>query len=199
MKKTMLHLMICLIAFCVCGCSTSTRTMPTKEKAELLFSENYELINTAAELLWKHCYELDDLINDGESTLLLYSRGRTKDDFPYTRTSLTAEEKSKVFSAWSILDENGVSVTYHMSLTDQAPVIAIHCGFDELGRSFGYFYIRPVENSQNDCLQDTVDKRIEYNGYNNENTYAEWLALDSAYWYQGITTMVLWRFSDGNI
>lgn len=83
--------------------------------------------------------ELDGLVIDGESRLLLYSRGRTQEEFPYSRTSLTTGEKSLIFAAWSVLDENGVSITYHMSLPDQAPVIAIHCGFDEIGRSFGYF------------------------------------------------------------
>lgn len=77
------------------------------------------------------------------------------------------------------------------SLPDQAPVIAIHCGFDEMGRSFGYFYIRPVANEENGSLQDTVDKRIVYNGYNNSNSYAEWLSLSNDYWYQGTTAMVL--------
>lgn len=179
--------------FCLCACSTSINTMPTRERAEYLFGENYELINTAVTLLWEHYYELDSLVNDGEDTLLLYNRGRTKDDFPYSRTSLTAEEKSQIFAAWSVLDENGASITYHMSVPDQAPVIAIHCGFDEMGRSFGYFYIRPVGNEENDSLQDTVDKRIAYNGYNNSNAYVEWLPLGTDYWYQGTTAIVLYE------
>lgn len=169
------------------------KTMPTKEKAECLFVENYELINSAVSLLWEHYYELDCLVNDGEDTLLLYNRGRTKDDFPYSRTSLTVEEKSTIFSAWSILDKNGASITYHMSLPDQAPVIAIHCGFDEIGRSFGYFYIRPVIKSEDGYSQDTINKRIEYNGYSNVNVYVEWLPLDNDYWYQGTTEMVLYE------
>ena len=178
--------------FCLCSCSTSTKTMPTREKAEYLFAENYELINTAVRLLWKHHDELDGLVIDGESRLLLYSRGRTQEEFPYSRTSLTTGEKSLIFAAWSVLDENGVSITYHMSLPDQAPVIAIHCGFDEIGRSFGYFYIRPVENEENGSLQDTVDKRIVCNGYSNLNAYVEWVPL-SDYWYQGTTAMVLYE------
>ncbi len=136
--------------------------------------------------------ELDGLAIDGESRLLLYSRGRTQEEFPYSRTSLTTGEKSLIFAAWSVLDENGVLITYHMSLPDQAPVIAIHCGFDEMGRSFGYYYIRPVENEENGGLQDTVDKRIVCNGYSNLNAYVEWVPL-SDYWYQGTTAMVLYE------
>lgn len=52
--------------------------------------------------------ELDGLVIDGESRLLLYSRGRTQEEFPYSRTSLTTGEKSLIFAAWSVLDENGV-------------------------------------------------------------------------------------------
>lgn len=79
--------------------------MPTREKAEYLFAENYELINTAVRLLWKHHDELDGLVIDGENRLLLYSRGRTQEEFPYSRTSLTTGEKSLIFAAWSVLDE----------------------------------------------------------------------------------------------
>lgn len=191
MKKFALNSLLLLMFFCLCGCSASTNPVPTREKAEHLFGENYELINTAVTILWEHYYELDNLVNDGESTLLLYSCGKMKDDFPYSGTSLTEEERSQVFAAWSALDENGASITYHKSLPDQTPMIAIHCGFDEMGRSFGYFYIRPVANEENGSLQDTVDKRIVYNGYNNSNSYAEWLSLSNDYWYQGTTAMVL--------
>lgn len=193
MKKLALYSLLLLMIFSLCSCSTSINTMPTKEKTEYLFSENYEIINTAVTLLWEHHYELDCLVNDGEDTLLLYNRGRIKDDFPYSQTSLTAEEKEQIFSAWRVLDKNGASITYHMSLPDQAPVIAIHCGFDEMGRGFGYYYIRPVENEENDSLQYTVDKRIVYNGYSNSNAYVEWLPLGNDYWYQGTTAMVLYE------
>lgn len=193
MRKAARYLLLLLVAFSLCGCSVSDQAMPTKEGARKLFDENYELINTAVTLLWKHYDELDSLVNDGEDTLLLYSRGRTKDDFPYSRTLLASEEKSQIFTAWSVLDENGASITYHMSLPDQAPVIAIHCGFDEMGRSFGYYYIRPVENEENGSLQDAVEKRILYNGYNNSNAYVEWLPLSNDYWYQGTTAMVLYN------
>lgn len=72
-----------------------------------------------------------------------------------------------------------------MTLPDQAPVIAIHCGYDEQKRSFGDYYIRPVENAENGDAQATVDKRILYNGYKNPNSYAEWQPLSSEYWHQG--------------
>lgn len=170
--------------------------MPTREMAEHLFSENYELINTAATLLWEHHDELDLLVNDYESRLLLFNRGRTKDDFPYSRMSLTDEEKETIFAAWGVLNQNGASITYHMSLPSQAPVIAIHCGFDEFGRGFGYYYIRPVGYSDDDCLQATVDGRIESNGYSNANTYVEWLPLDNDYWYQGTTAGALHDVTD---
>ncbi len=192
-KKLVLCLSLLVSCFILCSCSVPNKVMPTKEKAKELFDENYELINVAVTLLWEHYYELDCLVNDGESRLLLYNRGRTKDDFPYSRTSLTDEEKDTIFAAWSVLDKNGASITYHMSLPDQAPVIAIHCGFDEMGRSFGYYYIRPVGYNDNDCLQATVDKRIEYNNYSNINAYIEWLPLDNDYWYQGTTAVVLYE------
>ena len=62
MKKLALNLLLLLMIFCLCSCSTSTKTMPTREKAEYLFAENYELINTAVRLLWKHHDELDGLV-----------------------------------------------------------------------------------------------------------------------------------------
>lgn len=168
--------------------------MPTKEKAQELFVENYELINTAATLLWEHYDELDCLVSDGEDMVNMYSHGRKEDDFPYTQTSLTSEEKSAIFAAWRLLGTNGLQVTYHMSLPEQAPVIAVHCGYDKIGRAFGYYYIRPVETSVNDSAQDTVEKRIACNNYNNANSYVEWQPLDYDYWYQGTTKMELYRY-----
>ena len=81
-----------------------------------------------------------------------------------------------------------------MSLPEQAPVIAVHCGYDKIGRAFGYYYIRPVETSENDSAQDTVEKRIACNNYNNANSYVEWQPLDYDYWYQGTTKMELYRY-----
>ena len=82
MKRIVFFIILFMALFSFCGCSAPDKSMPTKEKAMELFGEHYELINSAAALIWEHYAELDRLVNEGESRLLLYNYGRTKDDFP---------------------------------------------------------------------------------------------------------------------
>lgn len=192
MRKIRILLACLLLVLFPGSCAVSVQPMPTMEEAQRLFNEHYELINTSVELLWAHHAELDQLVNEGESRLLLFSQGMTEADFPYKQTSLTEEEIARIFTAWRTLAENGVSVTYHMALPDQAPVIAIHCGFDAEGRSFGYFYIRPIETDAV-LAQAAVDRRIACNGYNNAASYASWQALPYDHWYQGKTAHPSYR------
>lgn len=191
MKRLTRYAALWLMAMLLVGCAAQRPPMPTREKAEELFRDNFALIDSAAALLWEHHDELDTLVSDGESRVNMYSNGRTEDDFPYSKTSLTEEDKAVIFSAWRLLGSNALNVTYHMALPGQAPVIALYCGYDEQGRSFGYYYIRPVE--EGDAAQDTVTRRIESNGYSNTLSYAEWQPLDCDFWYQGTTALAHYR------
>ena len=198
MKKRWLLAGLLVMVFILSGCTAlippTENLLNTKEKAQALFDENFPLIDAAAQLLWEHHAELDSLVSEGESRVNLYSRGRKETDFPYNRMSLTAEEKATIFAAWRILDPCGLSVTYHMALSNQAPVIALHCGYDEAGHSFGCFYIRPVaEHEEGMTPQDTVARRIERNNYSNPKSYAQWYSLDHDNWYQGTTAYIRYR------
>ena len=191
MKRLARYAALLFMAMLLAGCAAQRSPMPTRERAEELFRDNFALIDSAVSLLWEHHDELDALVSDGESRVNMYSNGRTEEDFPYSQTSLTEEEKAVIFSAWRLLGSNALNVTYHAALPGQAPVIALYCGYDEQGRSFGYFYIRPVE--EGDAAQDTVARRIESNGYSNALSYAEWQPLDHDDWYQGTTALVHYR------
>lgn len=176
------------------GCSVPEKpSMPTKSAGQQLFHEHYPEINKVIDLLWEHYAEFDDLVFEGEDTLHLFSRGWTKEDWRYAQSSLTEEEKDCVFSLWSLLDTNGLSVTYYQSHPTLAPVFALHCGFDEDGRSFGYYYIRPVNGDDAELMpQEAIDKRIFNEGFSNPDSYAEWSETEYKYWHQGTTQAVLY-------
>ena len=70
---------------------------PTKEMGEKLFHENFDLVNDAAELIWEHYDEFDNLVIEGESKLHLFCNGWTKDYYPYSETSLTKKEKDIIY------------------------------------------------------------------------------------------------------
>lgn len=150
------------LLLCLSGCSVPEEPpMPTKSAGQQLFHEHYLEINEVVELLWVHGTEFDSMFSEGEDTLHLFSRGWTKEDWRYARTTLTEDEKDRIFSVWNLLDTNALSVTYYQSHPTLAPVIALHCGFDEDGRSFGYYYIRPVNGDDAELTpQETIDKRI---------------------------------------
>ncbi|MGN1021433.1 MAG: hypothetical protein ACI4O7_13800 [Aristaeellaceae bacterium] len=140
MKKATQYVVLWLIVFSLSGCSVSRPPMPTKEKAQELFHDNYALINTAATLLWEHYDELDCLVSDGKSMVNMYSNGRSEDDFPYSQTSLTEDEKAVIFTAWRLLGSNVLNVTYHMSLPEQAPVIALYGHYHDGTHTFHIWY-----------------------------------------------------------
>lgn len=194
-RVALLTVTLVVLLFSLAGCSVPGKPpMPTKRTGQLLFHENYSEINEVVELLWAHGTEFDSMVSEGEDTLHLFSRGWTKEDWRYARTTLTEDEKDRIFSVWNLLDTNALSVTYYQSHPTLAPVIALHCGFDEDGRSFGYYYIRPVNDTDAELTsQETIDKRIANEGFNNPNSYAEWSETEFEYWYQGTTTDVLYE------
>lgn len=193
-RAALLTLTLVMLLFSLAGCSVPGKPpMPTKRTGQLLFHENYSEINEVVELLWEHCAEFDAMVSDGEDTLHLFSRGWAKEDWRYARTSLSEAEKDSIFSVWNLLDSNGLSVTYYQSHPTLAPVFALHCGFDEEGRSFGYYFIRPINGADAALTpQETVETRIVSEGFNNPNSYAEWSETEYAYWYQGTTRDVLY-------
>lgn len=194
-RVALLTVTLVVLLFSLAGCSVPGKPpMPTKRTGQLLFHENYSEINEVVELLWAHGTEFDSMVSEGEDTLHLFSRGWTKEDWRYARTTLTEDEKDRIFSVWNLLDTNALSVTYYQSHPTLAPVIALYCGFDEDGRSFGYYYIRPVNDTDAELTsQETIDKRIANEGFNNPNSYAEWSETEFEYWYQGTTTDVLYE------
>ena len=191
----LLTITLVTLLFSLSGCTVSEKPpMPTKSAGQQLFHEHYPEINEVVGLLWEHYAEFDSLILEGEDTLHLFSRGWTKEDWRYARTTLTEEEKDRIFSVWSLLDTNGLSVTYYQSHPTLAPVIALHCGFDESGRSFSYYYIRPTDSDDAVLTpQEAIDKRIVNEGFNNPNSYAEWSETEFEYWYQSTTKDVLYE------
>ena len=186
------------LLMCLSGCSVPEEPpMPTKRAGQQLFHEHYLEINEVVELLWAHGTEFDSMVSEGEDTLHLFSRGWTKEDWRYARTTLTEDEKDRIFSVWNLLDTNALSVTYYQSHPTLAPVITLHCGFDEDGRSFGYYYIRPVNDTDAELTsQETIDKRIANEGFNNPNSYAEWSETEFEYWYQGTIQAVLYEVNE---
>ena len=184
-----------MLLFALARCSVTEKpSMPTKSAGQQLFHEHYPEINKVIELLWEHYAEFDALVSEGEDTLHLFSRGWTKEDWRYARTTLTEDEKDRIFSVWNLLDTNALSVTYYQSHPTLAPVIALHCGFDEDGRSFGYYYIRPINGDDAELTpQETIDKRISNEGFSNPNSYAEWSETEFEYWYQGTTKDALYE------
>lgn len=193
-RAALLTLSLVALLLSLAGCSVPEEPpMPTKSAGQQLFHELYLEINEVVELLWAHGTEFDSMVSEGEDTLHLFSRGWTKEDWRYARTSLSVAEKESIFSVWNLLDSNGLSVTYYQSHPTLAPVFALHCGFDEEGRSFGYYFIRPINRADAALTpQETVETRIVSEGFNNPNSYAEWSETEFAYWYQGTTRDVLY-------
>lgn len=191
MKKSifsilMFLLLSFLLVFLFYENKEAIKQKPTKEMGEKLFHENFDLVNDAAELIWEHYDEFDNLVIEGESKLHLFCNGWTKDYYPYSETSLTKKEKDKIFEAWNTLAANACDVTYYISHPTMAPIIAIHCGFDEDNNTFSYFYIRPVAtHDKNIVPEETVKKSITGNNFNNPISYLQWLPIDNTYWYQG--------------
>lgn len=192
MKKAACFAVLLMLVILLGGCRFEERPLPTKAKAQELFQAHFDEIDAAAALLWSHYAELDALVLEGDYRLHVFSHGWSKDDWRYARTSLTEGEKDQIFAAWSLLDENGCSITYHMSDPILAPTLALHCGYDETGRSFAFYYIRPVEDADDGISpEETVQRRLHSLGVWNPNTFLDWSPLEAEYWYQGTKAHIL--------
>ena len=139
MKKSILSILMFLIlsfllVFLFYENKEAIKQKPTKEMGEKLFHENFDLVNDAAELIWEHYDEFDNLVIEGESKLHLFCNGWTKDYYPYSETSLTKKEKDKIFEAWNTLAANACTsflnasgdVSFVISGNFSAPSIRIN-------------------------------------------------------------------------